>query len=168
MEKYIHFTSINIEKIESIFKYGIRTPFSLMINRIKKPEFNNTYNGLFFTSLTKESSNKKGIYRAFQVSSSYIGIELTTDKVYKATNKYSIFTNTPIPLRHSPYDDEWQTNKTILPNSFTAIYYPFIIYDKFYRDEEMEEIINFKTELEQLLKQYNLNIPIIEKKVYKK
>lgn len=36
MEKYIHFTNINIEKIESIFKYGIRSPFSLMINRIKK------------------------------------------------------------------------------------------------------------------------------------
>lgn len=168
MEKYIHFTNFNIEKIESIFKYGIRTPFNLMINGIKKLETNNTYNGLFFTSLTKEIECTRSIYKSFIASPYYIGIELNIDRVYKTNSKFPIFTNIPLPIRYSPYDDEWQTNKTILPNSFTAIYYPFIIDDKFYRDEEMEEIINFKTELEKLLKQYNLNIPIIEKKVYKK
>ena len=168
MEKYIHFTNFNIEKIESIFKYGIRTPFNLMINGIKKLEFNDTYNGLFFTSLTKETECTRSIYKSFVASPYYIGIELNIDKVYKANSKLPIFTNTPIPLRYSPYNDEWQTNKTILPENFTAIYYPSIIAEKTYSKEEFTEISEKIIHLKELMKLYNLNIPIIEKKVYTK
>ena len=166
MEKYIHFTKFNIEKIESIFKYGIRTPFSLMINGITKIENNNTYNGTFFTSLTKENNTKKSIYRIFSSSPYYIGIEVEIDKVYSTNNNYNIFSNTPIPIRYSPYDDEWQTNKTIKTENFKTIYVPLAIAKLNTSENEYNELIKKVEQLKELMKIYNINIPIINQKVY--
>lgn len=165
MEKYIHFTKFNLEKIEKIFKYGIRTPINLRINGICSVGSYNTYNGLFFTSLTKENNCKKSIYKIFSISPYYIGIELNVKKVYN-TNKFAIFSNTPIPIRYSPYDDEWQTNKTIKPEDFTAIYFPLELSKDRCKKNEYQEIIIRLEKLKELMKLYEIDIPIIDKKVY--
>lgn len=166
MEKYIHFTSFNIPKIESIFKYGILPPFNLMLKGIKKFHFLDTNNGLFFTSLTKDTDCNFGAYKFFSENPSYIGIEAIVPKVYKADKKYEIFTNTPIPIRSSSYKDEWQTNKAILPSDFTAIYFPLDIALKNRIDSD--EILKRLDELKKLIELYNIDIPIIDQKVYRK
>lgn len=167
MEKYIHFTKFNIEKIESIFKYGIRTPFNLMFNRMCKVEHNNTHNGLFYTSLTKENNSKKSIYEIFSSSPYYIGIEVEIKKAY-STNKYGIFSNTPLPIRYSPYDDEWHTNKTIKPENFTAIYIPLELAKEKCNETEYQEMIKRLEQLKELIKLYDIKAPLIDKKVYTK
>ncbi len=166
MERYIHFTSFNTKKIESIFKYGIVTPFNLMLRGIDKVNFLSTNNGLFFTSLTKETNCQFGAYKFFISNPCYIGIEAKVDKVYKANKTHQIFTNTPIPLRYSVYKDEWQTNKTIPPSDFTAIYYPLdIVLNK---DNNNDEILRKLEELKSLMHLYNIDIPVIYQKVYRK
>ena len=168
MEKYIHFTSFNIEKINSIFKYGI-----LNKHNLKKigfyPKKDADFNGEYFISLTKESDIK--VYSSFYHfynDSNYIGIEVNKPKIiYKTNNelndiKFCLFHDTIFPVRYSAYPDEWQTNLKIRPNNFTAIKYRI---EKFeLKKEKLDEI-------ESLINEYNLDIPIIDfdtNKVYKK
>lgn len=166
MESYIHFTHINNNKLESIFKYGILNKKELKnLNIYNNNSHSSNYNGNYYISLTKKSkvNSPKSIYNIFSSLESYVGIEVNKpNHIYKTESKNpKIFTNTIIPIRRSPYIDEWQTNDIILPSDFRALIYNFEFFYK-HKTNKNQVVLNLLL-LQELLKTNNLDIPIIDK-----
>ena len=168
---YMHFTTFNIETIENIFKNGIMSRYNLIKNGIVKNSKLIGYNGKYYVSLTKKTNQKKCVYNALSKSESYIGIKVKLNKepIKARPQNTAIFTNTIIPIRYSPYNDEWQTKEIITPDQFIELSYPLdYISEVFKDDKEYINTIEKINKIKKLMKIYNLDIPLKAEKVYTK
>ena len=166
---YIHFTEFNLEIIESVFKNGIMSSYNLQKNGIYK-EAGIGNNGKYYISLTRNTDYQNSAFKLFKYNPNNIGIEVISDCAIKTQKNFSIFSNTKLPIRYSIYDDEWQTKEIIYPNKFISLYYPLnFIYDLYEKDDEYLKYISEKiNKIKELMKIYNINIPLNDiEKVYK-
>lgn len=167
---YMHFTTFNIETIENIFKNGIMSKYNLIKNGIIKNAGIGS-NGKYYISLTKKTNQKKCVYSALSKSNAYIGIKVKLNKepIKARPQNTAIFTNTIIPIRYSPYNDEWQTKEIITPDQFIELSYPLdYISEVFKDDKEYINTIEKINKIKELMKIYNLDIPLKTEKVYTK
>lgn len=167
---YIHFTEFNLEIIESIFKNGIMSSYSLQKNGIYK-EAGIGNNGKYYISLTRNTDYQNSAFKLFKHNPNNIGIEVISDCAIKTKkSNFFLFTNTKLPIRYSIYDDEWQTKEIIYPTKFISLYYPLnFVYDLYEKDTEYLMYISEKIDkVKKLMQLYNINIPLNDiEKVYK-
>ncbi len=168
---YIHFTKFNIETIENVFKNGIMSKHNLIKSGIIK-NVGTGSNGKYYISLTKKTNQNKCIYNTLIKSNGFIGIKVKLNKepIKAKPQNTAIFTNTIIPIRYSPYNDEWQTKEIITPDQFIELYYPLdYIFNAFKDDNEyLDSIIKKINKIKELMEIYNIDIPLITEKVYTK
>ena len=168
---YIHFTGFNIETIESIFRNGIMSKHNLIKNDIIKNAGIGS-NGKYYISLTKKTDQNKCIYNTFVKSNGFIGIKVKLNKepIKAKPQNTTIFTNTIIPIRYSPYNDEWQTREIITPNQFIELSYPLDYISEVFKNnkEYLELTIEKINKIKELMEIYNIDIPLITEKVYTK
>ena len=168
---YIHFTEFNIETIDSIFRNGIMFKYNLQKNGIYKKAGIGS-NGKYYVSLTKKSNQKKCVYSALSKSNAYIGIKVKLKKepIKAKIQNTAIFTNTIIPIRYSPYNNEWQTKEIITPDQFMELSYPLDYISEVFKNnkEYLESTIEKINEIKELMKIYNIDIPLRTEKVYTK
>lgn len=112
------------------------------------------------------------MYSALSKSNAYIGIKVKLKKepIKAKIQNTAIFTNTIIPIRYSPYNDEWQTKKIITPNQFMELSYPLDYISEVFKNnkEYLESTIEKINEIKELMKIYNIDIPLRTEKVYTK
>lgn len=169
---YIHFTTLNLKTIESIFKYGIMSKKDQIKNNIyNRRNYLTNNNGKHFVSLTKKTNINKSIYNALITNPNYIGIKVKLEKkpIKAKTTNLEILNMTSLPIRYSPYNDEWQTKEIITPDNFLSLSYPLDIIYKIYDSDDIEQTLQELENLKKLMKIYNIDIPLItNKKVYTK
>ena len=167
MEKYIHFTSFNINTIESILKNGIKSKSELKKIGISIQN-DIDFNGDYFISLTKENSSFG--FKKYYNDMNYIGVVVNKPKrIYKANPNlndilYDLFNNSKLPIRYSAYPDEWQTKNNISTNDIVALKYRI----KHFSD--IETVKKKLIDLKNLITSYDIDLPIIDfdtNKVYK-
>lgn len=151
---YYHIFEYNKTESYNIFKQGIKSNFLL------KKKSNGGYNGIYYISLSKRTNEDKQIYKLIENMPMFIIDENIKTIHAKSSNKFGSFINSPLPLRTSQYNDEYQVFLKINPNRIKGI--NFKLYKNPNTINQLKNDLIILKKIVLYLKENNINMPIYD------